>query len=88
MPVQRDQRTGVPEVAGPVRTCVGCRRRDSDSRLLRIVHDPQAAALVPDPRRRAEAGSLRGAFAGFDLATQRASAGYRDLAGTEGGAHA
>lgn len=54
MPVQRDQRTGVPEVAGLVRTCVGCRRRDSDSRLLRIVHDPQAAALVPDPRRRAE----------------------------------
>jgi predicted RNA-binding protein YlxR (DUF448 family) len=42
------------EVAGPVRTCVGCRRRDSDSRLLRIVHDPNTAALTPDPRRRAE----------------------------------
>jgi len=37
---------------GPVRTCVGCRGRDSDSRLLRVVHDPGAASLEPDPRRR------------------------------------
>ncbi|AWH95648.1 YlxR family protein [Dietzia psychralcaliphila] len=53
MRVHRDQQDGSAEVAGPVRTCVGCRRRDSDSRLLRIVHDPQAAALSPDPDRRA-----------------------------------
>ncbi|MDX2355600.1 YlxR family protein [Dietzia sp. PP-33] len=53
MRVHRDQRRGVAEVAGPVRTCVGCRRRDSDSRLLRIVHDPEAASLSPDPHRRA-----------------------------------
>ena len=54
MPVQRDHRSDASEVAGPVRTCVGCRRRDSDSRLLRIVLDPRTAALVPDPHRRAE----------------------------------
>lgn len=51
---RKDRRHGVSEVAGPVRTCVGCRGRDSDSRLLRIVHDPRTAALSPDPRRRAE----------------------------------
>lgn len=33
---------------------MGCRSRDSDSRLLRIVHDPGTAALSPDPRRRAD----------------------------------
>jgi len=48
---QQDGHAGVP---GPIRTCVGCRSRDSDSRLLRIVHDPETAALLPDPRRRAE----------------------------------
>ncbi|MFL0578452.1 YlxR family protein [Dietzia sp. 179-F 9C3 NHS] len=53
MPGHRDQQTDATDGAGPIRTCVGCRRRDSDSRLLRIVHDPGAAALVPDPRRRA-----------------------------------
>lgn len=37
---------------GPIRTCVGCRGRDSDARLLRIVHDPGTATLSPDPRRR------------------------------------
>lgn len=51
---RKDQLDGAAEVAGPVRTCVGCRGRDSDSRLLRIVHDPQAAALSPDPRRKAD----------------------------------
>ena len=39
--------------AGPVRTCVGCRRRDADRRLLRVVLGPGGSALVPDPRRRA-----------------------------------
>lgn len=50
---RQNRRSAAAEVAGPVRTCVGCRGRDSDSRLLRIVHDPRAAALSPDPRRRA-----------------------------------
>ena len=50
---RKDQLTGIVEVAGPIRTCVGCRGRDSDSRLLRIVHDPLSAALSPDPRRKA-----------------------------------
>lgn len=53
MPVHTDQQRNAAAVAGPERTCVGCRRRDSDARLLRIVHDPATAALVPDPRRRA-----------------------------------
>lgn len=53
MSERRARDTEVGEVAGPVRTCVGCRRRESDSRLLRIVHDRESAALVPDPRRRA-----------------------------------
>ena len=50
---RRDQHVGDAEVTGPVRTCVGCRRREPDSRLLRIVHDPELGALLPDPRRRA-----------------------------------
>ena len=54
MRVSNSRRDGLIGVAGPIRTCVGCRGRDSDSRLLRIVHDPEAAALLPDPRRRAE----------------------------------
>lgn len=54
MRVYDDQHDGIAGVVGPIRTCVGCRRRDIDSRLLRIVHDPLAAALSPDPRRRAE----------------------------------
>lgn len=36
---------------GPVRTCVGCRRRDDASRLLRVVAD--GTTVVVDPRRRA-----------------------------------
>ncbi|MFI5085037.1 MAG: YlxR family protein [Actinomycetales bacterium] len=41
--------------ARPERTCVGCRRRDTQSQLLRIVRDlgsSGTAAVVPDPRRR------------------------------------
>lgn len=53
MRVRKNQRSCSVEVAGPIRTCVGCRGRDSDSRLLRIVHDPFTAALSPDPRRKA-----------------------------------
>ena len=49
----QNQHSGTADGTGPIRTCVGCRGRDSDSRLLRIVHDPEAAALSPDPRRRA-----------------------------------
>ena len=56
---RKDRQPSPTEVAGPVRTCVGCRGRDSDSRLLRIVHDPLSAALSPDPRRSA---SGRGAW--------------------------
>ena len=41
-----------PAGAGPIRTCVGCRVREPDSRLLRFVHDRGLAAIVPDPGRR------------------------------------
>lgn len=36
---------------GPVRTCIGCRRRDAAGRLLRVVADGSTVAV--DPRRRA-----------------------------------
>jgi predicted RNA-binding protein YlxR (DUF448 family) len=36
---------------GPVRTCIGCRRRDQADRLLRVVADQTSVAV--DPRRRA-----------------------------------
>jgi predicted RNA-binding protein YlxR (DUF448 family) len=48
---------------GPVRTCVGCRRRDEASRLLRVVAD--GTSVVVDPRRRAPG---RGAHVHPDLA--------------------
>lgn len=42
---------------GPVRTCLGCRRRDDQARLLRVVAD--GTTVVVDPRRRAPG---RGAY--------------------------
>ena len=39
-----------PLTTGPVRTCVGCRARASDSELLRAV--VRGETVVPDPRRR------------------------------------
>ncbi|HIZ98440.1 MAG TPA: YlxR family protein [Candidatus Janibacter merdipullorum] len=50
-------RTGLQSDAppvGPVRTCIGCRGRDSRSALLRIVvvtDDRGRATVQPDPRR-------------------------------------
>ena len=40
---------------GPVRTCIGCRKRELAADLLRIVaqsSSPDSVAIVPDPRRR------------------------------------
>lgn len=51
---RQHQHLGTAKAAGPIRTCVGCRVRETDSRLLRIVHDPVAGALSPDPRRYAK----------------------------------
>ncbi|MDO5663273.1 MAG: YlxR family protein [Brachybacterium sp.] len=52
----------------PVRTCVGCRRRDEQHALLRVVATQEAATdrwlLGPDPRRR---GQGRGAYVHPDL---------------------
>ena len=57
----RTDRTGLRQrqhmwIAGPVRTCVGCRRSDSWSVLLRVVVGTGTqglTALAPDPRHRA-----------------------------------
>ncbi|MDS1270564.1 YlxR family protein [Lipingzhangella sp. LS1_29] len=46
---------------GPVRTCVGCRKRDAQENLLRIVLSE--ARLQPDPNRRAPG---RGAYLHLD----------------------
>ncbi|MDR3068707.1 MAG: YlxR family protein [Cellulomonas sp.] len=53
MPVRRSQQhtSGSAVPVGPVRTCVGCRARDSRSSLLRVVLVTDAAglpALMPD----------------------------------------
>ena len=42
---------------GPLRTCLGCRRRDDQDRLLRLV--AAGTTVVVDPRRRAPG---RGAY--------------------------
>ncbi|MGC1208487.1 MAG: YlxR family protein [Ornithinimicrobium sp.] len=55
----------------PVRTCLGCRQRDEQSRLLRVVgvrngpNRDREVAIQPDPARR-EPG--RGAYVHSDLA--------------------
>ncbi|WP_084525216.1 YlxR family protein [Nocardia vaccinii] len=44
-----------PPRTGPVRTCVGCRKRELAADLLRIVAQSSGTdsiAVVPDPRRR------------------------------------
>nr|WP_277455769.1 YlxR family protein [Janibacter sp. DB-40] len=53
---------------GPIRTCIGCRGRDSRSTLLRIVvvtDDRGSTTAVPDPRRRVPG---RGAWLHPDIA--------------------
>jgi len=57
-----------PLTTGPVRTCVGCRAKASDSELLRAVVRDET--VVPDPRRRL-AG--RGAWMHPDPACLRAA---------------
>ncbi|GAA8854126.1 hypothetical protein DUHN55_46260 [Helicobacter pylori] len=72
-------RTGLqsdPPVAGPVRTCIGCRGRDSRSTLLRIVVETDGrgiATAVPDPRRRmpGRGAWLHPDIACLDLAVRR-----------------
>ncbi len=49
--------TDAPTLGGPVRTCLGCRRRDDQARLLRVVAGE--STVVVDPRRRAPG---RGAY--------------------------
>ncbi|QCU78524.1 DUF448 domain-containing protein [Citricoccus sp. SGAir0253] len=38
----------------PVRTCIGCRRREDHTKLVRVALDgvPGSRSVVPDPRRR------------------------------------
>ncbi|MCX4094257.1 YlxR family protein [Nocardia sp. alder85J] len=53
----RSARTGTapPRRPGPVRTCIGCRRRELAAALLRVVawsSSGDDVAVVPDPRHR------------------------------------
>lgn len=48
--LRRSAEQSKAEGEGPVRTCVGCRRRCRDVDLLRVAVADEA--LVPDPRRR------------------------------------
>nr|WP_052395746.1 YlxR family protein [Kutzneria sp. 744] len=57
-----------PPSTGPIRTCVGCRARASDSELLRAVVRDET--VVPDPRRRLPG---RGAWLHPDPACLRAA---------------
>ena len=62
--------------AGPQRTCIGCRRTDSRSVLLRVVAEPRDEgnpAVVPDPRRRlpGRGAWLHPDIACLDLAVRR-----------------
>ncbi|NHI19147.1 YlxR family protein [Phycicoccus endophyticus] len=81
-------RTG-PRPPGPLRTCIGCRRTDSRSALLRVVlgqgeHGP---AVVPDPgRRRPGRGAwLHPSVSCLDLAVRRRAFGraLRSAAGPD-----
>lgn len=63
-------------LAGPVRTCIGCRGRDSRATLLRIVavtDDRGSTSVVPDPRRcmPGRGAWLHADIACLDLAVQR-----------------
>ena len=62
--------------AGPVRTCIGCRGRDSRSTLLRIVavtDDRGHTTAAPDPRKRlpGRGAWLHPDIACLDLAVRR-----------------
>jgi uncharacterized protein len=54
--------------SGPVRTCTGCRERDSQANLLRIAR--VAERVIADPRRRAPG---RGAYVHFQTACAHAA---------------
>ena len=73
----RSDRTGTPST--PIRTCVGCRRRDSRSALLRVVirTGPDGVAVVPDPGHRAagRGASLHPTLACFEQAVRRRAFG-------------
>jgi uncharacterized protein len=76
MEVDRSGLQSGPPVAGPIRTCIGCRGRDSRSTLLRIVvetDDLGRTTVVPDPRRRlpGRGAWLHADIACLDLAVRR-----------------
>ncbi len=62
-------------VAGPVRTCLGCRRRDDQAALVRVV--AEGAVVRVDPRRRAPG---RGAYVHPDPACVAAAVKRRAFA--------
>ncbi|PKW25811.1 YlxR family protein [Phycicoccus duodecadis] len=71
-------RTG-PRPAGPVRTCVGCRRADSRSALLRVVLEvgERGPVAVPDPecRRSGRGAWIHPSASCLDLAVRRKAFG-------------
>ena len=76
MGIDRSGLQSDPPVAGPVRTCIGCRGRDSRSTLLRIVVETDGrgiATAVPDSRRRmpGRGAWLHPDIACLDLAVRR-----------------
>mgnify|MGYP003334760198 CR=1 FL=1 len=69
-----------PTLVGPVRTCVGCRERDTRRELLRVVAGSDArggATVVPDPDNRlpGRGAHLHPRRACLDLATRRKAFG-------------
>ena len=64
-----------PEISGPVRTCIGCRRRAAKSELLRLVAGSVDGhpVVVPDPGGAAtgRGAHLHPARECFDLAVRR-----------------
>jgi len=69
------KRHDIPSSDGPVRTCVGCRKRDAKRELLRVTAgsvDGQAA-VVPDPGSSApgRGAHLHPTPACYDLAVRR-----------------
>ena len=69
-----------PALTGPVRTCVGCRKRAAKSELLRVTAGSDAAgqpAVVPDPTATApgRGAHLHPTAECFELAVRRKAFG-------------
>lgn len=50
--IGKDGKGDTMVVFGPIRTCVGCRRREPAAELLRVVASPTNGSVIPDLRHR------------------------------------